>query len=84
MKLFAQQRKVDTELCGTHSFITVFTGAHKSTQLRAKENKPKPGTIFNEYIRFTIVLLSTVYFDLRRTLLSSDCAHFNPIRVTAT
>ena len=84
MKVVAQLRKVSTALCGTQSFITLFTGAHKSTQPLAKQIKPKPAAIFNENFRFNIVLLSTVHLDLRRTLLSSHCAHWSPICATGT
>ena len=86
MKVVAQGLMVPAALCGKHSFITLFTGAHKSTQPLGKQIKPKSVTIlvFNEYIRLNIVLLSAVRLDLRRTLLSSDRAHFNPTHVCIT
>jgi hypothetical protein len=84
LKAVAQRRKVAVALYGTHSFITLFTGADKSTQPPAQQIRPKSATIFNEYIRFNIAPLSAACLDLRRTLLSSDCAHFNPICATGT
>jgi hypothetical protein len=87
MKVVALRRKVATALCATHSFATLFTGAHKSTQSWTKQIKPKSATIFYEYIRFEIDQLSTAHLILSNSVqhiwyCPTQCSTFDIVKLS--